>query len=237
MKITILIPARNEESTITGTVKAIYQKLEQNRIEHEILVINDHSTDQTSSILNALKQEVPTLAIHDNNFEAGFGNAIRFGLEHCSGHAIAIVMADGAEEPEDVVKCFRIMQDNNAAAVFGSRFIKGGSVHNYPFLSLVLNRLFNNLLRLLFFSRFNDFTNSFKLYSLEVIEAIKPLKATNFSITIELSLKTLNYTKNVKFPPIKWYNREKGKSKFNLLKNLPGYLRVVFDQWRNVGKT
>ena len=227
MKLTVLIPAKNEEDVIESTVNHVYQQLQAHGIDHEILVINDHSTDTTTEKLDALKKEMAILEYLDNTLNTGFGNAIRFGLNHYKGDAVAIVMADSAEDPADIAKCFMLMEESGADCVFGSRFVKHGKVVNYPFISLILNRLFNNFIRVFFYRGYNDFTNSFKLYHEDVLEAIKPLSAENFSITIELSLKALKHAKRVEAPPISWKSREKGVSKFNLFKNLPDYLRVL----------
>ncbi len=227
MKLTILIPAKNEEKTIAQTVKHIYQALNEANIDHSILVINDHSKDKTVETLQTKVNDIPSLVVMDNPRPRGFGNAIRFGLDQFEGDAVAIAMADGAEDPHDIVKCFKILNQQDIDCVFGSRFIKGGKVHQYPHLSYLLNRLANQIIRLFFYWSYNDFTNSFKLYKREVIQNIPTLKSPDFSITIELSLKALSYTKKIATPPIQWKNREKGHSKFSLIKNLPDYLKVL----------
>lgn len=227
MKLTILIPAKNEEKTIAQTIKAIYHALQEAGIDHSILVINDHSEDKTVEILDDIALEAPSLTFRDNPGPSGFGNAIRFGLNQFDGDAVAIAMADGAENPKDIVACFNILANQDVDCVFGSRFIKDGQVHGYPYFSFFLNRVTNQLIRIFYYWPYNDFSNSFKLYKREVIRTIPTLKSANFSITIELSLKALTYTHKIAIPPIKWYNRQKGYSKFSLVKNLPDYLKVL----------
>lgn len=227
MHLSVLIPAKNEATNIADTVRALYKVMAKYQISHEILVINDHSTDKTLYILSALSPEIPSLTVKANAYPSGFGNAIRYGLSVFQGDAVAIVMADGAEDPKDVIKCFQIMKDQEADCVFGSRFIKGGQTFQYPPISWFLNRLANNLMNGLSGFRYNDFTNSFKLYKRSVIEQITPITSQGFSITIELSLKAMKQTDKVVITPIKWYSRSEGKSKFSLLKNIPGYLKVL----------
>lgn len=226
MRLSVLIPAKNEAANIGKTVHDLFRILSQNECSHEILVVNDHSEDQTEEVLNQLISAVPVLRIVNNGHHEGFGNAIRYGLEEFQGDAVAIVMADGAEDPKDVLKCYQIMEEQGADCVFGSRFIMGGQTFNYPPISWFLNRLANHLISWLFGFRYNDFTNSFKLYKRSIIQAILPLQSQGFSITIELSLKAFIHTNKIAIPPIKWYSRSEGKSKFSLLKNIPGYLKV-----------
>ena len=227
MRLSVLIPAKNEAANIGKTVQDLFRILSQNECSHEILVVNDHSEDQTKLVLNHLKSTVPTLRLVNNGYRGRFGNAIRYGLEQFEGDAVAIVMADGAEDPNDVLKCFQIMEEQGFDCVFGSRFISGGQTFNYPSISWFLNRLANHLISWLFGFRYNDFTNSFKLYHRSIMQAISPLQSQGFSITIELSLKAFKQTHKVAIPPIKWYSRSEGKSKFSLLKNIPGYLKVL----------
>jgi dolichol-phosphate mannosyltransferase len=227
MRLSVLIPAKNEAANIGNTVQELFRVLSQDERSHEILVVNDHSEDQTEEVLNHLKSAVPPLRVVNNGHHEGFGNAIRYGLEQFQGDAVAIVMADGAEDPKDVLKCFQIMEEQGADCVFGSRFISGGQTFNYPPVSWFINRLANNLMSWLFGFPYNDFTNSFKLYKRSIIQAILPLQSQGFSITIELSLKAFNQTNKIAIPPIKWYSRSEGKSKFSLLKNIPGYLKVL----------
>src|SRR6202007_3177364 len=113
--------------------------------------------------------EGPRIRLVRNTGKHGFGRAVRCGLEAFTGDAVVFVMADGSDDPEDVVKYYYTLRDK-AECIFGSRFIRGGHVENYPRLKLVLNRLANLCIRLLFGLRYNDITNAFKGYRAYVIE-------------------------------------------------------------------
>jgi dolichol-phosphate mannosyltransferase len=123
------------------------------------------------------------------------------------------------------------MTEDGWDAVFGSRFIKGGKVIDYPRHKLFLNRLANLFLRVLFHVPLNDFTNAFKAYRRTVIDGCRPLLAPHFNLTIELPLKTIvrGYTWTVM--PISWRNRRFGESKLKLKEMGSRYLFIALYCW------
>src|SRR3954469_25778614 len=103
MKLSIVIPAYNEEGSIFETVSTLYEALKKENIDHEIVVVNDNSKDTTLEILTGMKNIVPTLVYYTNYGPNGFGYAIRYGLERFSGDYVAIMMADLSDDPADLV--------------------------------------------------------------------------------------------------------------------------------------
>ena len=174
MKLSVVIPAHNEEGCIEGTLDALDVCLRANDIEHEIVVVNDHSTDGTRAILQALQERITSLTWVDNEGPGGFGLAIRLGFETATGDALAVYMADASDRPEDLVRFYRTMVDRGVDCVFGTRFSPDSKVENYPRLKLVLNRAANIIIRVLFGLSYNDTTNAFKLYSRRTYEGVKP---------------------------------------------------------------
>ena len=164
MKLSIIIPAKNEEGNLEKTIKEINNILSQNNIQHEIIVINDNSNDSTLEILKFLKNNIRELKIFNNNGKPGYGLTVRLGLEKYSGDIIAIMMADGSDSPKDLLNFFFKSVEGNIC-VFGSRFSDGGTTQDYPKFKYILNRIFNNLVRLIFQIRYNDITNAFKVYT------------------------------------------------------------------------
>ena len=161
--LSVVIPARNEQGNLRPTVTALVAALTGDAILHEIVVVDDHSDDGSLAELDALEREFPTLRHVSNQDMGGFGLAVRAGLEAFHGDRVAIVMADGSDDPEDVVRFYRKM-DEGFDCVFGTRFARGGKVVDYPLHKLVLNRLANLFIRLLFRLKTNDVTNAFKCY-------------------------------------------------------------------------
>lgn len=216
MKLSIIIPAYNEAESLPETISKLYTALVAESIEHEILVINDNSKDNTLEVLNGLKEKIGTLTYLTNNGPNGFGYAIRKGLENFSGDITAIMMADLSDSPQDLVLYYRTMIEKNVDAIFGSRFIKGGQTIDYPWLKKRINRVANAIIRLAFGIKYNDTTNAFKMYKRETIEGLKPFLAPHFNFTIELPLKVIIRGYTYAVVPNSWINRKYGTSNLKI---------------------
>jgi dolichol-phosphate mannosyltransferase len=216
MKLSIVLPAYNEEGSIAETINLLYSKLTEEKIDHEILVVNDNSKDNTLSVLIKIKETIPTLFFYTNNGPNGFGYAIRYGLQKFQGDCVAIMMADLSDDPNDLIQYYRRMCVGDVDCVFGSRFVKGGKVIDYPFIKLLINRLANFIIQIVIGTRYNDSTNAFKLYKKNVIEGISPLMAPHFNLTIELSLKSIVRGYSYVVIPNSWRNRKEGISKLKI---------------------
>lgn len=216
MKLSIVIPAYNEEESILGTVNNIEEALTKIKIDHEILIINDNSKDNTETILKELSTKNKNLRYITNTGPNGFGYAVKKGLENFNGDCVAIMMADLSDSPYDLVKFYSTMLEGNFDCVFGSRFIKGGKLIDYPFIKKIVNRIANFTIRLMMGISYNDTTNAFKLYKREVIEGIKPILSPHFNLTIELPLKAIIRGYSYTVIPNSWTNRKYGESKLNL---------------------
>lgn len=216
MKLSVVIPAYNEEGSIGETVRTLYATLIKYAIDHEILVTNDNSKDNTEQILKDLQKTIPTLIYFNNPGPNGFGYAVRYGLDNFSGDCVAIVMADLSDDPEDLVKFYNRMVEGNYDCVFGSRFSKGGKVIDYPTIKLLINRIANFIVRVTFRMKYNDTTNAFKLYKRETIQGVKPLLAPHFNLTLEIPLKAIVRGFNYAVIPNSWTNRKSGESKLKI---------------------
>ncbi len=217
MKLSVVIPAYNEEGSIAETLFHIYNTLKKYQIPHEIVVTNDNSKDNTENILKDLQKEIPTLVYH-NNFSGknGFGYAVRYGLERFTGDCVAVMMADMSDNAEDLVKYYNKMLEGNYDCVFGSRFMKGGKVIDYPKTKLYINRFANFIVRVVMGIKYNDCTNAFKLYKKETMEGLKPFLSPHFNLTLELPLKAIVRGYNYVVVPNSWTNRKTGVSKLKI---------------------
>ncbi|MGN6477382.1 MAG: glycosyltransferase family 2 protein [Flavipsychrobacter sp.] len=216
MKLSIVIPAYNEELSLPETLQTLYAKLKEEGIDHEIVVVNDNSKDGTLTLLESMSKDLPTLVYYTNLGPNGFGYAIRHGLERFTGDCVAIMMADMSDSPEDLVKFYRRMQETNSDCVFGSRFMKGGRVIDYPKHKLILNRVVNNAARIFFRIPYNDFTNAFKLYKKETIKGLAPILSPHFNLTLEMSLKAVIRGYSFSVVPNSWTNRKHGTSNLKI---------------------
>ena len=239
MKLSVVIPGHNEEPSIEATVRAFHDKLADEKIDHEIVVVNDNSTDNTEDILKRLHKEIPQVRYVNNTPPNGFGFAVRKGLESFKGDCVAIVMADMSDRPVDLVKYYRAMEKNNYDAVFGSRFVKGGKVVDYPRNKILLNRFTNGLIKVLFGIRYNDVTNAFKLYKRETIEGVRPLLSHHFNLTVELPLKAIVRGYSYTVIPNWWINRKDGESNLKIKEMGSRYFYVILycliEKWLSRG--
>jgi dolichol-phosphate mannosyltransferase len=224
--LSVVIPAHNEAGTIDLTVSMLITALENAHIAHEIIVVNDNSTDGSGDVLAALAARYGTLRIVDRSPPHGYGLAVREGLDACRGSAIAIVMADGSDDPSDLIRYYNKLNEGYDC-VFGSRFISGSRVIDYPIHKLILNRLANTFIQVLFRQQFNDFTNAFKIYRREVIAGVQPLLSHHFNLTVELPLKAIIRGYDFATLPISWQNRKYGVSKLRIREMGSRYLFIV----------
>ena len=228
--LSVVIPARNEESAIALTVEHLHVELKLHGIEHEIVVVDDGSTDATWAVLEKLAEHVPTLRPVRNAGENGFGRAVVCGIDHIAGDGLVVMMADESDDCRDVVRYWEILNQGYDAA-FGSRFIRGGGVIDYPIHKLFMNRLANLFLRLLFGVPLNDFTNAFKAYRRRAIEGCRPFLSPHYNLTVELPLKTIVRGYSWKVTPITWRNRRSGVSKLKLKEMGSRYLFIALYCW------
>ena len=215
MKLSVVIPAYNEEESIGETLRTLHARLEAERIDHEIVVTNDNSKDNTLGRLQELAQEIPTLSYYTNPGPNGFGYAVRYGLERYQGDCVAVMMADLSDDPADLVAYYRKLQEGYDC-VFGSRWVKGGRVVDYPSHKKLLNRAVNNMVKSLFRLRYNDCTNAFKLYRRHTMDGLKPFLSPHFNLTLELPLKAIVRGYSYAVLPNSWTNRKYGESKLKI---------------------
>lgn len=228
--LSVVIPARDEEWCIASTVEHLHLELRLQQVPHEIIVVDDGSSDRTWEILVALQERVPELKPIRSEGPHGFGRAIVRGLDAMEGDAVTIMMGDESDDPRDVVRYWRALQQGYEC-VFGSRFIKGGGVIDYPRFKLFLNRMANRALRILFHMKLNDTTNAFKAYRREVIDGCRPLIAPHFNLTVELPLKAIVRGYSWTMIPITWRNRRSGETKLHLREMGSRYLFICVYVW------
>ena len=214
MSLTILIPVRNEEIGILDTLK-YFENSWVTDIEHEIILVDDFSTDNTHSKIQQFQSSKLNYKIIKNK-KNGLGSAMTVGIENSNKKFITIFMADLSDNIDDLKKYYQLINDKKLNAVFGSRFIKDSNVINYPMTKYYMNRLANNIIKIIFFNNYNDYTNAFKIYERKTLLELFPLVSENFNIFLELPLKIITRKYNDEIIPISWKGRVSGVSKFNI---------------------
>jgi dolichol-phosphate mannosyltransferase len=228
--LSVVMPARNEAGSIRPVLRTLCRTVERESIPYEVVVVNDHSTDETGKAVAEVVAEYPAIRCISNEHPGGFGYAVRAGLDAFRGDVVAIIMADGSDPAEDVVRCYREFS-SGVDCVFGSRFLPGSRVVDYPRFKLTINRAANLFIQLLFRIRLNDVTNAFKCYRRETIEGLRPILSSHFNLTVELPLKAIVRGFSYSVIPIGWHNRTVGESKLKLKEMGSRYLFIVLYVW------
>jgi dolichol-phosphate mannosyltransferase len=211
--LSILIPVRNESDNIKD-IKDYYSKNLKD-LNYEVLIINDFSQDDTYLKAKDLFSQDKKFRVLDNN-RKGLGGAINLGIKESTGSYVVIMMADQSDDINDLLNYLNLIKDENYDAILGSRFLKNSKVSQYPIQKLILNRLFNYFVSLIFWNRYNDYTNAFKIYKKQTLIEISPLISESFNIFLELPLKIISRKYKYKIIPINWSGRTKGVSKFKI---------------------
>jgi dolichol-phosphate mannosyltransferase len=230
LTLSIVIPAYNEQENIKQTIIEILNVLQNEKIPSEIVVVNDNSKDNTPEVVKEIQKDYTSVKLVNRTPPGGFGRAIRTGLQNFSGDVVIIVMADLSDDPNDIVKYYRKIEEGYDC-VYGSRFTKHSIVKDYPLYKLIVNRIVNKAIQIIFWTNHNDLTNAFKAYRSEVIKNLVPLHACHFNITIELSLSALIRKYRIASVPINWYGRKWGQSNLKLRAMGRRYLATLLKIW------
>jgi dolichol-phosphate mannosyltransferase len=214
MSLSIIIPVYNESSQIPITIKKL-SVLKNELNDFEIVFIDNLSSDDTLKKLKFYTKKKSYFKIYKSK-KRGLGSAISTGIIKSKKKYICIFMSDMSDDIKDLVKYFKIISKNKLDAVFGSRFLSQSKVKNYPTHKLILNRFINNIIKLIFLSDYNDFTNAFKIYKRSTLNKLFPLVSENFNIFLEIPLKIITRNFTYKIIPINWTGRKKGTSKFRI---------------------
>ena len=184
MKVSIIIPCFNEQSTIKEIIHKINH---QSKIDKEIIVVDDYSQDKTREILQyELKNVIHKIILNDQNY--GKGYSIRKGIEHSSGNCILIQDADLEYDPSDYNKLLNPIINNKADVVYGSRFL-GTSERRVLYFWHTLGNKFLTLLSNMFSNlNLTDMEVGYKLFRSEVLKEIV-LKENRFGFEPEVTAK------------------------------------------------
>ena len=224
--LSVVIPAYNEENNLRATLNDLQVALREEKVPYEIIVVNDNSTDDTEEVLESCVSGDPGIRLVNRKPPGGFGRAVRSGLEQVRGDVVAIYMADSSDEPNDLIRCYRKIEEGYDC-VFGTRFSKHSKVNGYPRKKLIINRIVNRSIQLLFWTKHNDLTNAFKVYRTHVVRECGPYNSSHFNITIEMSLSALIRGYTIAAIPINWEGRTWGTSNLRVGEMGRRYLSVL----------
>ncbi|MDA7769743.1 glycosyltransferase family 2 protein [Candidatus Pelagibacter sp.] len=214
MSLSIIIPVFNEIDQLKFTIKKIIT-IKKKIKNIEIIFIDDFSKDNSSQYIKNYSKKNPLIKIFKNK-KKGLGSAIKEGIIKSKNKYVCIFMCDMSDDINDLINYYKIINNEKKDAIFGTRFSKFSKVHNYPFLKLLLNRFSNYIIKLIFMSKYNDFTNAFKIYKRKTLLELFPIVSENFNVFLELPLKIISRNYSYKIIPINWNGRKHGVSKFKI---------------------
>ena len=214
MSLSIVIPVYNEDRQLHITIKKI-NKISKRIKDYEIVFIDDFSTDNTKQIIKKSIRANKKIKYY-KNIKKGLGSAIGLGINKSTKKFVCIFMCDNSDDLSDLMEYYKIINKNNLDAVLGSRFLKNSRITNYPILKMVLNRIFNYIVKIIFLSNYNDFTNAFKIYKKKTLKELMPIVSDHFNVFLELPLKIIIRKYKYKIIPISWKGRKIGVSKFKI---------------------
>ena len=223
--LSIIIPARNEEDNLESILDYFTKGM--SNIDYEIIFINDFSEDNTFKKAEIIFKNQNNFKIF-NNEKKGLGGAINLGITKSKGNNIAIMMADLSDDIEDLKKYNSLMNEKNLDAILGSRFLKKSKVQDYPLKKMILNRIFNFFVSIIFLNSYNDYTNAFKIYKKDVLKTLMPFVSESFNIFLEIPLKIISRGYNYEITSVNWIGRKKGKAKFKIKELQSKYLFTLF---------
>jgi glycosyltransferase involved in cell wall biosynthesis len=221
MKISILIPAHNEAESIVDTMIRLEQALRHN---YEIIVVNDHSSDNTAQVVQEFAKSHKNIVLVDNINQPGFSNALSTGFTASKAELVLPVMADLCDDPETINKMYDKIEQG-FDVVCGSRYMRGGKKIGGPKLKSFFSRIFGLSLHFIIGIPTFDIANSFKMYRRRVLDTIK-IESKGFEISVEVPLKAFFSGYKITEIPTTWIDRKSGISKFDVKKQGSGYLKL-----------
>ena len=225
LRLSVVLIAHDEEANIEGMIREMLKAYSEEI--HQIIVVDDASSDRTREIVHSLVLEDPRVLLIAKGPPCGAGRALTVGVHSVDPKATHVLMMDSDFLPNiPEVRCLLQCVEEGSDGAIGSRFVGGWRLNHYPFLKLLFNRAFHLCVRWLLGIPCNDLTNNFKLYRRELLNAV-PWISPDFAINAETGIFPILAGFRVKEVPVSWTQRSAGVSKFHVLRNGPGYMRVL----------
>lgn len=227
MLLSIVIPARNEQDSLPPTVESLERA---GLPPHEIVIVDDHSTDRTWEVASGLAARFPPVRPVRNEGAAGFGRAILAGFAQARGTAVVPVMADGCDEPETLRSMWeRVLA--GADVVCGSRYMRGGRKIGGPPVKSLLSRALGHTMRWVTAIPTCDSANAFKAYR-RGWEPRSTRVAEGFSVSMEWVLEAWFAGARVEEVATTWVDRTAGASHFRTRSAVRNYGAVLLHALR-----
>jgi dolichol-phosphate mannosyltransferase len=227
----VVVPCHNESMNIPALVERLLRLY--GTYIHEIIIVNDNSTDSTADVTLQLAKKEPRIKLVDRKPPNGVGRALRDGYAAATGKYILTMDADFVHILPEFRDLFDVVAAGHDGAI-GSRFSYDSVLINYPFLKILCNRAFHFLVKLVLLPNVRDVSNNLKLYRADILKNLD-IEEPGFAANIETGLKPLLMGYDIKEVPISWINRTvgMGSSSFRIVRVAPDYFTALLSiVWR-----
>ena len=206
MHLSVIIPIYNEEKT----VRTIIERVQATGQAHELILVDDFSSDGTRNILSSMKN-MPGVRIEFHDKNRGKGAAIRTGLSVAAGDVILIQDADLEYDPRDYPALLKPIQENIADVVYGSRFL-GGPRRVTMYWHMLANKLLTLATNILYDTILSDMETGYKVFKRQVLDGIT-IHANRFDFEPEFTAKLLKKHVRIFEVPIAFNPRDYAEGK------------------------
>jgi len=206
---------------------------------HEIIIVNDNSTDRTGDVTREIARGEPRVKLVERKPPGGVGRALRDGYAAATGRYILTMDSDFMQIVPELRDLFDVVADGHQGAI-GSRFSHDSVLINYPFFKIFCKRGFHLLVNLLLPCQIRDISNNLKLYQADILKKLH-IEQDHFAANVETGLKLILAGCDIREVP--WINRtlETGSSSFKIVKVAPNYflefLSIMRKRWSERGTT
>jgi glycosyltransferase involved in cell wall biosynthesis len=185
--LTVIVPALNEERTVSAVLARVLAVFEREKIDGEVLLVNDASTDRTGALADAIARRDPRARVlHRSRADKGsLGTSLRDGFSTARGEYVIVLDCDLSHNPADIPKLLE--RRHEADIVVGSRFVKGGSA-DMPWRRVILSRTYNFIAQALLGLSIRDVTTGYKLYKRKMLDELG-LESDGFGVQVEIVVK------------------------------------------------
>jgi len=225
ISLSVVVTVFSETYSLRETVDRLI-KNDRNYISEILLVISPKSSPECIDICHELRDKYDFVKLHTQQNNPGVGWAIREGMDLAQGNYVALLSADLETEPEAVDRMVKKVEETNSEMVVGNRWLKGGGFKNYDPKKLILNWLFQQMFKILYWTKIGDLTYGFKILKTDLIRQIE-WEGTLHEIYIETTVKPLKQRASIDQVPTIWIGRKEGESKNTFLKNFR-YVLLAF---------
>lgn len=222
-KLTIIIPAHNEEDVIIATLNDLERKL---TIPCKILIVDDHSKDETAGLVKKYARRNKNIGFVGNyGRNKGFSSTLKIGFEEAKTEFVLPVMADLCDSPRTINKIYSMLNDG-WDIICGSRYMKGGKKKDGPKLQGFLSGFVCRSLHFLTGVPTHDVSNAFKVYRKSLLKNVEIREGGGVEISMEITLQAYLKGARIAEIPTSWTGRKMGKSKFKILQRSPKYVKI-----------